>query len=285
MSSAMRRLAIAAAVLASSGTSARAQMGDFGWGQEYPSVYAPPIFESNYWFNSTPIEGILRGQGAFMNGWGNLCLRQAQAGAIENRMWIEWNEYVYRCLLERESQRQSRVAAKRQSGKELSNDRRNRIRYNPTNSDINNGDTLNVLLDELMRSVVSLRALNGANVPIPCKIVRALPIRLASEGVRKPMTLDDLITKRVAVSRTFQREVIDADPDGFHAYLRHLRSNDTTSVPALIDFMHRFGLKFHVAETAPSKSAHRVLHGRLLALSETVAMIAEARETNRQLAN
>jgi hypothetical protein len=103
-------------------------------------------------FAQTPAGDIARGQGAYLKGLGTFNLNTAQANSINVDATIRWKEDLRRIQREKWE-----LDARRLSGKKLKledvqqqqRERERKLRVDPTSSDVEKGDALNVLLYDL----------------------------------------------------------------------------------------------------------------------------------------
>jgi len=126
---------------------------------------------------------IARGLAYFNMGAGIYNVDTAIARSINLDTVIRWNQYVY--LSQQEATRE--YFARRNAA--IAKDRNaydallKRIQENPTAHDIENGDALNAVLDQLSDPRIHSSALRTADTPISAKSIREIPFRNASEGL------------------------------------------------------------------------------------------------------
>jgi hypothetical protein len=120
-------------------------------------------------------------------------VQTAQARSMNVQTAMNYNEYLW------ESQQ---LANQRYRQKQLGDlkdnvDARNAIylrqRDNPTTSDINNGDALNIVLDELLNPKVYGQTLAAANSALPGSVVKQLPFAYNAAGITT--TIDRLVDR------------------------------------------------------------------------------------------
>jgi len=165
---------IVLAVAWSAGTGeARAQYypgyGGYGWGG---------------WSGGATTQGnIAQGLGMYNIGAGVYNLDSAQANSINADTIMRWNEYMFLAQQEanrREYLRRARMLKRdAHSGEEIYK----RVRDNPTERDIQDGDALNAVLDQITNPKIHSTALRMIKTPIPGEVVREIPFQNASEGV------------------------------------------------------------------------------------------------------
>src|SRR5579864_5495539 len=146
----------------------------------YPIGYGP--YGWGGW-GSTPPGDMAMGLGAFAAGEGQYNLNTAQANAINADTVMRWNQanwqtqhainvsYYYRRLRRREQNNKAQAAIY------------DRLRNNPNPYDIENGDALNVALDELFNPKVYGSTVRMIKTPLSNQIIRAIPFEHSSEAV------------------------------------------------------------------------------------------------------
>src|SRR5262249_9947364 len=124
-------------ISAITGGNARAQWGFDGWGW------------GGWGMVASPESAALQGAGFFAMGAGMYNLNTAQANAIDAQTAMKWNDYVAqithesaRIYAERRDQRLARNRA-------LYDARQQQLRDNPGRREIENGDALNVAVEDL----------------------------------------------------------------------------------------------------------------------------------------
>lgn len=175
------RLAVGLILISSlAGGDARAQwgweFGGWGWGG-WGGVASPESAE-------------LHSAGFFAMGAGIYNLNTAQANAIDAQTAMKWNDYVAqithesaRLYAERRDQRLARNRA-------LYNARQQQLRDNPGRVDVENGNALNVAVEDLSDPRLGRSALRAANIPVSASLIAAVPFVYASERIT--LMLDDL---------------------------------------------------------------------------------------------
>ena len=177
-----RTWAAAAAILLATGGVAHAQWhyppgyGGYGWGG---------------WGGGQTIGGdAARGMGVFAAGAGTYNLNTAQARSINSQTAMQWNEYIYQSTLEAGKINREKQAQRRALINETADTTFKRLRDNPTQADIMDGNALNVALDELTNPRVYTRALKGARLPLPGTAIRDIPFNYASAALT--LSVDNL---------------------------------------------------------------------------------------------
>jgi hypothetical protein len=165
-------------ISATIGGNARAQWGFDGWGW------------GGWGMVGSPESAALQGAGLFAMGAGMYNLNTAQANAIDAQTAMKWNDYVAqithesaRIYAERRDQRLARNRA-------LYDARQQRLRDNPGRVDVENGNALNVAVEDLSDPRLGRSALRAATIPVPASLIAAVPFVYASERIT--LMLDDL---------------------------------------------------------------------------------------------
>ncbi len=185
------------------GTEARAQFG-WGWGG---------------WGGwSTTFQGdVARGLGVFAYGAGLYNLDTAAAASINTDTWMRWNNYWY--LSQQEATRlyyqnkYKNILRNKTAYQELMK----RIQNAPTSKDIEDGDALNAVLDQLSNPRIQSSALRSATTEIPAHVIQRIPFRNNSKAItimlselksasRWPAVLD---TERFALDKHEFENIVD----------------------------------------------------------------------------
>jgi hypothetical protein len=167
------RLALGTAViLALPGATASAQYyggyGDYwGWGG----------------WGATPQGDIARGMGAYAQGLGVYNVNTAQARSINADTMMRWNSYVWASQNSLNREYYARMAAKREENKAITEQIATRIRDNPNTGDIERGDALNAILEQLSDPRIHSSALRMTKVPLKNAWIKEVPFHYASEAV------------------------------------------------------------------------------------------------------
>ncbi|MDX2036342.1 MAG: hypothetical protein SFX72_06800 [Isosphaeraceae bacterium] len=188
-------------------------------------------------WSSTAYGDIARGMGAYAAGAGVYNYQTAVARSINTDTVMRWNEYLFESQQETNRRYARRMAARTQSRNEAFEARQTRLRENPSVEDINRGDALNVLLDDMTNPrAVSGSSLRAADLPIAGRIVRAIPFFHASDAVTLSLSRladietwprvlrgDDYASEREALFKAVKAAVVK-DEEG------DLRVEDVTPV-------------------------------------------------------
>ena len=100
-------------------------------------------------FSGTPQGGIARGLGVFAEGQGVYNVDTAQAESIDADTIMRFNQFTYASHLEAQRRYNASQSRRLNLDKAGYDARQARIRDNPTNVDIDSGDALNAILDQL----------------------------------------------------------------------------------------------------------------------------------------
>jgi hypothetical protein len=132
---------------------------------------------------STPVGDYLRGVGVAAAGMGMYNYTTAMAESINADTFIKVNEYVSAVVqyhARAYAARRARILEERnQNYKAILQ----RIKENPEERDVRNGDTLNALAQELVGPGIGESSLRYKPVPLPADLVRKIPFRLGSENI------------------------------------------------------------------------------------------------------
>jgi hypothetical protein len=169
-----------AIILALTAGEARAQYyggyGPWGWGG---------------WAGGSTVQGdIARGLGFFELGAGAYNEATARANAINADTIMRWNEYMFLAQQEANRREYLRMARRMRRDAAAGEAMYKRVRDNPDDPDITNGDALNAILDQLSDPRVHSSALRSIRTPIIGKVIREIPFENASEAVT--LTLEKL---------------------------------------------------------------------------------------------
>ena len=126
---------------------------------------------------------VARGMGAFAAGAGAYNVETAQARSINANTAQQWDNYIWQAQQTVNRIHLDQVVKENKGRDRARAEIYNRLRNNPTVDDINKGDALNVLLDELSNPRIYLRALKGAGATVGGKVIRDIPFEKASEAV------------------------------------------------------------------------------------------------------
>src|SRR5262249_29135480 len=128
---------------------------------------------------STPIGDILRGEGIAAWGMGLYNLNTAQAMSINVDTTIRWDEdgydYVNRDMMNKAAHRAARI----ENNKRNYNEIMKRILEFPDLADLNKGDALNAVRDQLLDPRIPPSAYRFSEVTLPGETIRQIPFQYA----------------------------------------------------------------------------------------------------------
>ncbi len=143
--------------------------GGYGWG--------------GWGAGSTVGGSIAQGLGMFAMGAGQYNLNTAQAASINTDTVMRWNSYVYEAQQEANRRyygRRNAILAKNRDAYDANMDR---ILTNPSSRDIQQGDALNAILDQLADPRIPASSLRTIDAPIDAEMVRQIPFVNAAEAI------------------------------------------------------------------------------------------------------
>lgn len=130
------------------------------------------------------VEGsVAQGLGMFAMGAGVYNEKTAVANSINTDTVMRWNQYVYEAQKEATRQYYGRRDAEIARNKDAFNSQMDRILNNPSVRDIQQGDALNAILDQVSDPRIPASALRDINAPIDAASVRQIPFVNASEAI------------------------------------------------------------------------------------------------------
>lgn len=124
-----------------------------------------------------------QGLGMFAMGAGVYNEKTAVANSINTDTVMRWNQYVYESQKEATRQYYGRRDASIAKNKEAFNAQMDRILNNPSLRDIEQGDALNAILDQLTDPRIPVSALRTVDAPIDSGLVQQIPFVNASEAI------------------------------------------------------------------------------------------------------
>jgi hypothetical protein len=131
----------------------------------------------------TPQGSIARGLGYYNIGAGIYNQDTAVANSINADTIMRWNQYLWESQQEANRREYLRRARREQRDSRAGDVVYQRLRDNPTDADVSNGDALNVILNQITDPRIHSSALRLATQPIDSKVVRDIPFENASEGI------------------------------------------------------------------------------------------------------
>ena len=219
----MRLLLSLAALLILTGESARAQygypVGRYGWGG----------------WSSTVQGDVARGMGNLAAGAGQYNAQTAVANSINANTVMRFNQYVYSSQQEQNRKHYERQARKLGRVNATAAETADRLRNRPEPDDIDRGDALNVLLDDLTSpALLHSSGLRFAGGEIDAALVRDIPFRNASEAVT--ICIEQL-TEKERFPAFLRSEPLKAEREAFvkaaHAAASEAREKDEISADSV----------------------------------------------------
>lgn len=168
-----------AIVLAFSPVDAHAQ---WGYGH-YPGGYGGYGWGGWGGAGSTVGGSVAQGLGMFNMGAGVYNEKTAVANSINTDTVMRWNQYVYESQKEATRQYYGRRDASIARNKDAFNAQMDRIHNNPSARDIQQGDALNAILDQLSDPRIPPSALRSIDAPVDADLIRQIPFVNASEAI------------------------------------------------------------------------------------------------------
>lgn len=150
------------------------------------AAFSPPASAQFFFLGpgSTPQGDYLRGVGVAAFGMGVYNLDTAMATSINADTAMRVNEYIYAALMNENRMNAEHRAAQFQRVKEQYQRIRDRISKSPEAHDVDTGNALNAVLDQLNSPLISPSALDYESIPLSEEDVKKIPFKLAEKGVR-----------------------------------------------------------------------------------------------------
>lgn len=233
--------------------------GQFGWGG----------------WGATTVEGSMaQGMGAFAAGAGFYNKQSAIADSINADTIMRWNEAMFQAQMEANRRHQRRVADAKERNLSLRSEIQKRLRDNPSQRDIFQGDALNVALDEISSPKLFAKALKRATAEIGGETIRIIPFRhaaaaitlslhqLATGNLPAPLLRPEFAEDRAAL-KSLDEEIVQQIDDRDEP--------DPATVQKLLSVLYAFEAKAAATLTDPleRKQADRylnALHGLIVML-------------------
>lgn len=143
--------------------------GGYGWG--------------GWGAGSTPAGSIAQGLGMFAVGAGVYNEKTAVANSINTDTVMRWNQYVYEAQKEATRQYYGRRDANLARNRDAYNANLERINSNPSPRDIEQGDALNAILDQLSDPRIPPSTLRGIDAPLDAATIRQIPFQNAVAAI------------------------------------------------------------------------------------------------------
>lgn len=177
----MKRSITAAGLAIALSVSAGECRAQWGYGM-YPGGYGGYGW-GGWGAGSTAAGSYAQGLGMFNIGAGIYNEKTAVANSINTDTVMRWNQYVYESQKEATRTYYSRRDANIAKNRDAYNATMDRIINNPTARDIQQGDALNAILDQLSDPRIPPSVLRDTDAPIDSALVRQIPFVNASEAI------------------------------------------------------------------------------------------------------
>ncbi|MGC8644358.1 MAG: hypothetical protein ACP5XB_31230 [Isosphaeraceae bacterium] len=263
--------ALVVALVAVEGATARAQ-----WG--YPGGYGG--YGWGGWGASTVGGDMARGLGAYAAGAGYYNQETAIAASINSDTVMRWNQYIYESQMESNRIYWANQAKKRAQTNLAAEQIKDRLRNNPSPSDVYRGDAMNVTFDEINNPRVYAKALEAGKVKIASQLIRHIPFQKASAAIT--VSIHQLTKEgppKALLTRDFDegRTEIKALGQKLRKEIEDGQNPDPDTINKMLDLITRAEAK--VDRLLPRDSRDRVeadkflkaLHG-LIAMLQTPAI-------------
>lgn len=140
---------------------------------------------------TTPQGNIARGLGNFAAGEGIYNYDTAVAESVDTNTVMRWNQYLYNSELEARRRYNQSHARRLNLDNARYQERQARIRENPSKDDIDSGDALNVILDQMTDpKVMHGSSFRLANATVQSGAIRDIPFRDETDAIT--LSLDEL---------------------------------------------------------------------------------------------
>jgi len=170
-------------ILAAAGGEARSQY-------YYPGGVGYGGYGFGGW-SETPQGSIAQGLGAYAAGQGVYNYDAAVASSINEDTVVRYNQYLYNSMLEARRRYNRENANRLKLSDAQYQARQARIRDNPSKEDIDSGDALNVILDQLSDpKVMQGSSLRLANATVSPQAIREIPFRDETDAIT--LSLDEM---------------------------------------------------------------------------------------------
>lgn len=167
---------IGSTLLAASGGGAEAQF-------YYPNGYGTTGYGFGGW-GASPEGSYLRGLGAYAEGEGVYNYDAAVANSVDANTAVRLNQYIWNSELDARRRYAARQAARLNMTNDQYKAQQNRIRDNPSPSDIDSGAALNVVLHQLTEpKVMSGSNLRMADAKVMAAAIREIPFRDETDAI------------------------------------------------------------------------------------------------------
>ena len=126
---------------------------------------------------------VAQGLGMMYMGAGQYNQQTAVANSINYDTMMRWNSYVYEAQRQATHEYYARRDAHIAKNKEAYNAFINKLNENPERRDIERGDALNAILDQLNDPRIQPSTLRAVNVNVDANLIREIPFTNASEAI------------------------------------------------------------------------------------------------------
>ncbi|APW62584.1 hypothetical protein [Paludisphaera borealis] len=126
---------------------------------------------------------VAQGLGMMYMGEGSYNKQTAIANSINADTMMRWNQFVYEGQKEATRRYFARRNAEFSKDREAYNTALTRLNENPSRSDIERGDALNAILDQLNDPRIHTSTLRSIDVNVDAKLIREIPFTNASEAI------------------------------------------------------------------------------------------------------
>jgi len=157
----------------------------------YPNGYGYGGYGFGGW-GSTPQGSILQGMGAYAEGAGVYNYDTSVADSINANTIMRLNQYIYNSELEARRRYNTHLANRLNLDRDHYKARMSRIRNHPDQADIDSGDALNAIVDQMSEPKImnDSTALRQANAPVKAATIREIPFRDETDAIT--ISLDEL---------------------------------------------------------------------------------------------
>jgi hypothetical protein len=137
---------------------------------------------------STPEGDYLRGVGIAAAGMGIYNEKTAIADSINTQTAMTWNDYVSQAIRNQGREHEERKRLERAKHAAAKEEIEKRLRDNPDDLDVMNGDALNKVLKQLWQPGISDSSFRYAEVPLPIDLVRRIRFKLGERNEKFSMS-------------------------------------------------------------------------------------------------
>lgn len=148
----------------------------------YPRGYASYGW-SGWGGGGTPQGDVARGLGVYAAGAGVYNEKTAVSNSINADTVMRWNQYMYDSQMQANRAERERLARRQNLAGKTLDEKLKRLRDNPTTRDIDNGDALNVALDEINDPRVYSKTLASAKAKVGGETIRDIPFQYAAGAI------------------------------------------------------------------------------------------------------